>query len=176
MTTQLQMIPYDAMKPETIALDYIESLPWATKKTEEKAINLASGLVKARELGLASQVNLHFANLKRLAKKSVADSIRSALEQGGLVLEPQIVGGASKVEDYQHLIPTDMLDLMGLIREMIPIAQFRINTPYTRCNDPYLVVGIPGGGWWRVGSWYRPNRSHVLIDAGKVNLRELLQG
>ena len=175
MSATLQMVPYDSWVPGDIALDRIEALPWADQKTRDKATNLARGLVKSRELGLSSQVNLHFANLKRLAKKSVAESIRYALEDKGLVLEPQGTEGAVKPEDYGSMIPPDMLDVMGLVQEMIPIAQFKIGAPQWS-RDPYLLVGIPGGKWYRLGSWYRGDTSHVLVDASKVNLRELLGG
>jgi hypothetical protein len=174
MSATLQMVPYDSWVPENIALSKIEELPWSDSKTRDKAIGLARGLVKSRELGLSSQVNLHFANLKRLAKKSVAESIRHALEGKGLVLEPQSTERAVSPEDYESMIPPDMLDMMGLVQEMIPIAQFKIGVRWSR--DPYLLVGIPGGGWYRLGSWYRGDTSHVLVDAGKVNLRELLGG
>jgi len=180
MSATLEMVPYDSWVPGDIALDRIEALPWADQKTREKAINLTRGLVKSRELGLSSQVNLHFANLKRLAKKSVAESIRYALEDRGLVLTPKDRGWPSltmeKPEEHDGIIPPDMLDLMGLIRKMIPIAQLRIGVPSWHTSDPYLIVGIPGGAWYKLGSWYSENSSHILVDASKVNLRELLGG
>jgi len=135
-------------------------------------VNLAQGLIQSRELGLPSQVNLYFANLKRLAKKSVATSIHDALEGNGLVLSKPYETMVN-VEDYERVIPTHMLNLMALVEKMIPVAQFKIGVPRWR-RDPYLIVGIPGGGWWQLGSWYRDDTSHVLIDASKVDLGKLL--
>ena len=77
-------------------------------------------------------------------------------------------------EKYGGVIPPDMLDLMGLISEMMPIAQLRIGVPSWRTRDPYLIVGIPGGAWYRLGSWYGEDKGHILIDAGKVDLRAML--
>ena len=80
-----------------------------------------------------------------------------------------------KVEDHQGMMPADMLDVMALLRDMLPIEQFRVGVPYHR-SDPYLMIGIPGGGWYRVGSWDQPDACHVLIDASKVDFRQLLLG
>lgn len=173
MSATLQMVPYDSWVPESIALSKIEELPWSDQKTRDKAIGLARGLVNARELGLPSQVNLYFANLKRLAKKSVSESIRQAIEGTGIVLERTGSETLEKVEECNSLIPPDMLSVMGLIQKMIPIAQFRVGTTW-RQRDPYLVVGIPGGAWYRVGSWYRPDQGHILMDVSKVDLERLL--
>jgi hypothetical protein len=172
MTEALELMQYDAWTPEEIVLKRVEALPWANEKTRGKAIDLARGIIRSLELGLPSQVNLYFANLKRLAKKSVADSIRNALQDVGLVLEPSDETKV-KVEDYEGMIPSDMLDVMALIEQMIPVAQFKIGVPCWR-TDPYLLVGIPGGAWYRLGSWYRGAKSHILVDAGKVDIRELL--
>jgi len=169
----LQLVPYNAWVPENIVLEDIESLPWANDKIRDKATNLAQGLIQARDMELPSQVNLYFANLKRLAKKSVATSIRDALEDTGLVISPKSYETMVDVETYEGVIPTHMLNLMALVQEMIPIAQFRIGVPSWR-RDPYLLIGIPGGGWWRLGSWYRDDTSHVLIDASKIDLGRLL--
>jgi len=36
----LELVPYDAWTPDKIALQEIESLPWANEKTRDKAVNL----------------------------------------------------------------------------------------------------------------------------------------